>query len=303
MSTPSNPNRTPRGTARRDTPAPAATPPSSPVGGDTTPAPRTPPAPRRGGTGGFAGRYTSTVILGGVFLVLAVVLFFLTQNPDAGVINPTPTPTPAPVVWDLSTSTAQAIRIDTITQTVAVQSVNNQWQLTAPTNEPASQFQVGNVVDQLKKLQAQRVLTETDITKYGLDTPAITVTLVVSGAQQATNTLLVGKATIDGGSYYVKATSKPQVYVMANTLIEQLRSWTTTPPKAEPTPTPLVIVTLSPTPSETATPGLTGPVAPTKAADTPTGVTAATPTGLPVVTPTGVVVATPTGVTVATPTP
>ncbi len=295
MSTPSNPNRNPRGTTRRVTPASANTPPSSPVGQDNTPAPSTtPPAPRRGSSGGFAGRYTSTVVLGGVFLVLAVVLFFLTQNPNAGVINPTPAPTPAPVVWDLSTSTAQAIRIDTITQTVAVQSVNNQWQLTAPTNEPASQFQVGSVVDQLKKIEAQRALTETDITKYGLDAPAITVTLVVSGAQQATNTLLVGKATVDGGSYYVKVGGKPTVYVLTNTLIEQLRSWTTTPPKAEPTPTPLVIVTLSPTPSETATPGLSGPVQPPTVVATPTTASVATPTTLPVVTPTTANAATPT---------
>jgi hypothetical protein len=292
MSTPSNPNRTPRGAARRTTPPPAAPTPS--LADDTTPTPSTPtpPAPRRSSSGGFAGRYTSTVILGGVFLVLALALFFLTQNPQAGVINPTPTPTPAPVVWDLSASTAQAIRVDSITQTVAVQIVNNQWQLTAPTNEPASQFQVGTLADQLKKIQAQRTLTETDLTKYGLDSPVLTVTLVVSGATQTDNTLLVGKTTIDGGSYYVKAKDKPTIYVVLNSLIEQLRAWINVPPKAEPTPTPLVIITPSPTPSITPTPGVAGPVRPTDtaavaatpttaaapAAATPTTAAAATPT-------------------------
>jgi hypothetical protein len=282
MSTPGNPNRTPRGAARRTTPSPAPAPPPPPADDDdsitVTP---TPPAPRRAGSGGFAGRYTSTVILAAVFLVLALALFFLNQNPEAGVINPTPTPTPAPVVWDLSASTAQAVRVDTISQTVAVQIVNNQWQLTAPTNEPASQFQVGSVADQLKNLQAQRVLTETDLTKYGLDTPVLTVTLVVSGAQQTTNTLLVGKATIDGGSYYVKNKDKPEIYVVLNSLIEQIRSWITTPPKAEPTPTPLLIITPSPTPSVTPTPGVAGPVKPTDTAVPP-----ATPTRVPIPTPT-----------------
>ena len=153
--------------------------------------------------------------------------------------------------------------MDAITSTVAVQIVNNKWQLTAPTNEPASDFQVGTMADQLKKLQASRVLTETDLTKYGLDTPVLTVTLVVSGAQQTDNTLLVGKATIDGGSYYVKNKDKPEIYVVLNSVIEQLRSWLTTPPKAEPTPTPLVIITPSPTPTETPTPGEAGPVKPT----------------------------------------
>jgi hypothetical protein len=281
MSTPSNPNRTPRGAARRTTPSPASAPPPPPADDDdsitVTP---TPPAPRRAGSGGFAGRYTSTVILAAVFLVLALALFFLNQNPEAGVLNPTPTPTPQPVVWDLSGSTAQGVRVDTISQTVAVQIVNNQWQLTAPTNEPASQFQVGSVADQLKKIQAQRVLTETDLTKYGLDTPVLTVTLVVSGAAQTTNSLLVGKATIDGGSYYVKAKDKPEIYVLVNSLIEQVRSWITTPPKAEPTPTPLLIITPSPTPSETPTPGAAGPVRPTDTvpAATPTSVSIPTPT-------------------------
>lgn len=288
MSTPNNPNRTPRGAARRTTP-PSATPTPPPADdNDAINVASAPPAPRRAGSGGFAGRYTSTVILGGVFLLLALVLFFLNQNPQAGVLNPTPTPTPEPVVWDLSASTAQAIRVDTISQTVAVQIVNNQWQLTAPTNEPASQFQVGSVADQLKKLQASRVLTETDLTKYGLDTPVLTVTLVVSGAQQTTNTLLVGKTTIDGGSYYVKAKDKPAIYVMLNSLIEQVRSWTTTPPKAEPTPTPLLIITPSPTPSETPTPGVAGPARPTAtvAAATPTSGAAAVPTATLVPVPT-----------------
>lgn len=294
MSTPNNPNRTPRGAGRRTTPAPAAAPP--PSADDTEPSanPPTPPAARRASSGGFAGRYTSTVVLGAVFLVLALALFFLTQNPQAGVINPTPTPTPAPVVWDLSASTAQAIRVDTISQTVAVQIVNNQWQLTAPTNEPASQFQVGTIADQLKKIQADRVLTETDITKYGLDAPSLTVTLVVSGAAQTDNTLLVGQATIDGGSYYVKAKDKPQIYIMLNSLIEQLRSWITAPPKAEPTPTPLLIITPSPTPSVTPTPGAAGPVRPTA---TPAGVATATVVVAPAV-------ATPTtAAAAATPTP
>ena len=159
---------------------------------------------------------------------------------------------------------------------VAVQIVNNKWQLTAPTNEPASDFQVGTMADQLKKLQASRVLTETDLTKYGLDTPVLTVTLVVSGAQQTDNTLLVGKATTDGGSYLCEQRTSRDL-CRAEPVIEQLRSWLTTPPKAEPTPTPLVIITPAPRRPKPPPPGEAGPVKPTAGAATPTTVVAPAP--------------------------
>lgn len=245
----------------------------------------TPPPVRRSSRGGFAGRYTGTVIMVGVFALLAVALFALTNNPNAGVINPTPTATPPPTVWDLSAGTTQGLSVQSPTQTVAVQIVNNQWQLTAPTNEPASQFQVGAAADQLKNLQAQAVITTAgDLAQYGLNSPVLTITLVISGVTPTDNRLLVGGNTIDGGSYYVQVAGKPEVYTVLNTLIEQLRSWLTTPPKAEPTPTPLVVLSPVPTPTITPTPGApsSGPPAAgataTPAPASPTAAPAATPT-------------------------
>ena len=257
----------------------------------------TPPPVRRAGRGGVAGRYTGTVIMVGVFALLAVALFALTQNQNLGVVNPTPLPTPAPIVWDLSAGTTQGLVVQSPTQTVALQIVNNQWQLTAPTNEPASQFQVGAAADQAKNLQAQQVITApADLAQYGLNSPVLTITLVISGVTPTDNRLLVGGNTIDGGSYYVQVAGKPEVYTVLNTLIEQLRSWLTTPPKAEPTPTPLVV--LSPAP--TGTVELT-PIGPPVAGATPTA-PAASPTAGAVASPTAAS-ATATAAPAATPTP
>jgi hypothetical protein len=237
---------------------------------NSTPATPTPTPPvRRSSKGGFAGRYTGTVIMVGVFLLLAVALFALTNNPNAGVISPTPTAAPPPTVWNLSAGTTQGLVVQSPTGTVALQIVNNQWQLTAPTNEPASQFQVGAAADQLKNLQATQVITApADLAQYGLNSPVLTVTLVISGVTPPENRLLVGSSTIEGGSYYVQVAGQPYVYVVLNTLIEQLRSWLTTPPKAEPTPTPLVVASPVPTSPITGTVSLT-PIGPPAAGTTP----------------------------------
>jgi hypothetical protein len=271
----------------------------------STPEPNT-PVPRRTRQGGFAGRYTGTVIMLGVFLLLAVALFALTQNQNLGVVNPTATPTPTVTVWDLSAGTTQGLRVDSPTQTVALQVVNNQWQLTAPINEPASQFQVGAAADQLKTLQAQRVITSaTDLAQYGLDSPVLTVTLVMSGVTPTDNRLLVGDTTIEGGSYYVQVAGKPEVYTVLNTLIEQLRSWLTTPPKAEPTPTPLVVASPVPTGTVELTPiGPPAGTTPTQAAaEQPTAGAAASPTVANATATTGTTPAAATAAPATTPSP
>jgi hypothetical protein len=222
-------------------------------------------SPRRMKRGGFAGRYTSTIILGVIFLLLIGSVYLLTNNPNAGVINPTPTPTPLSSVWDLSAGTAQGLQVSSISQTVSVQIVNAQWQLTAPTNEPASQTQVDSAVSPLKKIDAQRLITNTaELSQYGLASPALTVTLVMSGVTPTQNQLLIGLATLDGGQYYVKTADKPQVYTILNTVVEQLKAWFTTPPKAEPTPTPLLVATPAPvvTGTVTTTLGLTPTILP-----------------------------------------
>src|SRR5262249_47509937 len=125
----------------------------------STPNPEPPLVPRRTSRGGFAGRYTGTIILVAVFVVLGGALVLLTNNPNVGVINPTPTVTPQPKVWDLSAGTTQGLRVDAVTGTVALQIVNNQWQITAPTNQPANQLDVGSAADQLKTLQATQAIT------------------------------------------------------------------------------------------------------------------------------------------------
>src|SRR5205085_809059 len=135
-------------------------------------APETPLVPRRTSRGGFAGRYTGTIILVAVFAVLAGALLLLTNNPSAGVINPTPTVTPPPTVWNLSAGTTQGLRVDAVTGTVALQIVGNQWQITAPTNQPANQLTVGSAAEQLKTLAATQVITgASDLSQYGLVSP------------------------------------------------------------------------------------------------------------------------------------
>ena len=243
----------------------------------------TPEMPRRvARKGGFAGRYTTTIILVGVLVVLAGALFLLNNNPNAGVLNATPTPTPPPTVWDLSAGTTQGVTVQTITQTVAFQIINNHWQITAPTNEPGDDYTIGSAAEQMKKLQATQVITAPqNLDQYGLVSPAITITMVMSGTPAVNNILQVGGTTIDGGSYYAKPAGQQAVYVVQNTLIEQMKGWLTTLPVAQPTPTPIVIITPSPTPTDTPTPLGGVPTETPTPAPPPAAVVTTTPTPSP----------------------
>src|SRR5438270_12478091 len=183
----------------------------------------------------MAGRNRTILILGGVLAVLAISGFWLSTTPVA----PTgPTPTPTVVVWDFSSTTAQGLVVQSMTSTLALQVVGDKWRITAPISAEADDLQVSQQVSQLKQLQATSKVGSNveNMDQYGLASPALTVTLVLSGTTPPQQQLLVGKANVDGSAYYVRASTSKDVYLVSNALIETLRTWLTDPPKAPPTP-------------------------------------------------------------------
>ncbi|MGI8589043.1 MAG: DUF4340 domain-containing protein [Chloroflexia bacterium] len=206
----------------------------------------------------MTGRMRAIIIFGVAFVLLAGATFWLSSTPVA-VTGPTPAPTV--VVWDYSSGTAEGISVQTVTGTIALQITNGKWRITAPVQQDADDLTVSQSAEQLKKPDAVQKLSSgvTDFKQYGLAPPQITVTLVLSGVTPPAHTLFVGKATVDGASYYVRPDNLDAVYLVANTTIEPLKSWLTTPPVALPTPTPLaptILPTLTPPITSTVT--LTG---------------------------------------------
>jgi len=222
-------------------------------------------------------RYRTTLILGGILIVLAAVAIFLSNN--KAVSTATATPTPVAYVWQ-DPNPVNAIDIVSGTNKVSLKKnpTAGTWAITQPVSKPADIFSVSGEADKLQNLQSQFSVTDTtDLTQFGLGPCAMAVTLTFSNTQGSQRSFTVGKTILDGSGYYIKPSDANLVYVVANITIEPLRSWLTNPPVETPSPTPLAvtIVPQTPTPTTTDTPGPGTPAAP---ASTSTA-TAATATG------------------------
>ena len=182
-----------------------------------------------------------------VLVALAGLAFFLNQqNFNAAV---TPTPEPARYVWE-ETEPVSAIDVMSGTQSVVLRQdlTTTVWSILEPISDTADVFQVGNIADSFKSLQATAIISEvTDLAQFGLDAQSTQVKVGFGSAGTTTHNLKLGKTTIDGSGYYAQADDTTDtVYVVSNGVIEPLKSWLTTPPKAQPTPTPLAL-TVAPT--------------------------------------------------------
>jgi hypothetical protein len=236
-------------------------------------------------------RYRTTLILLAVLVVLGALAFFLNNQSTA--TNVTPTPEPTQYVWR---DDNQVIGIDVLsgTQKVALRKnvTTTIWSIIEPVQAEADGFAVGSVADRLKELEATAIISNvTDLSQYELAAPGLTVTATFSDTQNTRRTIQIGGTTIDGAGYYAKQPDSNVVYVVSNALIEPLKSWLTTPPERQPTPTPLPQATIVPPPTNT-------PLG----AGTPTGATTTTPvTGTVTITSTAIVTGTTTVTGTATP--
>src|SRR5438477_10041508 len=98
--------------------------------------PTPPPAtPTRRPTSGPHSRMISMVVLGGAFVLLAGLAWFLTNNPATPVASTTAVPTV--VVWNFESATANELTVQSITKTVSLQVRNGAWQITAPIQHEA----------------------------------------------------------------------------------------------------------------------------------------------------------------------
>jgi uncharacterized protein DUF4340 len=225
-------------------------------------------------------RYRTTLILGGILIVLAAVAIFLSNN--KAVAPGTATPTPVPYVWQ-DPDPVNAIDIVSGTNKTSLKKNPSAgtWALTQPVSKPADLFTVSGEADKLQNLQSQFSVTDTtDLAQFGLGPGAMAVTLTFSNTQGSQRSFTVGKTILDGSGYYIKPSDANSVFVVANTTIEPLRSWLTSPPIETPSPTPLAvtIVPQTPTPTVTDTPAPGTPAAPgTTATATASTATATSP--------------------------
>lgn len=239
-------------------------------------------------------------------IVLVALAIFLSGRNAASPGTPTPTPA-LTYVWQ-DPNPVSAIQVVSGTKSLSLKKdvALGNWSITAPISQPADLFSVSGVADNLQKLQAQFSLTATtDLAQYGLDKDSLVVTVTFSDTAGTKRKLNIGNLTLDGSGYYVKGPDSNSVYVVSNGTIEPIRSWLTTPPIEQPTPTPPPFTIVAPTPTTNTTITNTNVLSGTT---TLTGTTAPVITSTVGITSTGTVTATsPMTITapvpVATPTP
>jgi hypothetical protein len=107
----------------------------------------------------------------------------------------------------------QGIEISRNGEKLALSRAANGWRLTAPLALPADDPSVARFLGELGELHAKQFVADvaTDLDRYGLATPALTVTLLGDGTNVLAQ-LLAGGADPSNGVRYAKSATEPFIY-------------------------------------------------------------------------------------------
>jgi hypothetical protein len=130
--------------------------------------------------------------------------------------------------------------------TVTVTKDGEDW-LLQPTAEPAERFRVNSLLVRVATLKANRRIAEPeDLEIYGLASPEMIMRLW--RPDDTLYELIIGGKTLNDAGTYARRPDDPAVYVLPNTVANDIEKMVTEPPKAPPTSTPFPTSTATPTP-------------------------------------------------------
>jgi protein-disulfide isomerase len=193
-----------------------------------------------------------TVILLIVSLVVIVAVLLITNPASAPSETATPVAGSGPVFGELDQTTITSITItnnETGEQTVVAKDEGGAWAITDATNSTdraTDHQQVTTALETFAALASSESFSADDLAVYGLDSPDYT--LVMTAADGATYTVLVGNQTPANPRYYALINDDPAtVYAVQQTQVNQLTNLIATPPYVPP-PTATATFTPSPNP-------------------------------------------------------
>lgn len=116
---------------------------------------------------------------------------------------------------------ADAVTITTTDRSVALAKSGDDWRLTKPVEAKADYGTVEGLIGRVQTAQMKAIADAegTDLKKYGLDQPEVTVTI---GAGSSRAALLVGKAG-EAGVFYAKDQARPMVFTVEASLVDELK--------------------------------------------------------------------------------
>jgi hypothetical protein len=194
--------------------------------------------------------YRVTAAALAVLVVLGGIVWFTEFRDKDSSSSAAAKPSDKPEVTVLKFDDKDTRKLEVATPDRRVQADRNEqgdWTL-QPSGEAGDRSRLSGVLFRLSSLNATRLVTDapSDLAQYGLDTPALTVT--VTQADGSTIGLLAGaKAPSESGTY-VKKPNEATVYLIANPLVTDLQGLVSQPPVAPPTPSPAPSAEPVPTP-------------------------------------------------------
>jgi hypothetical protein len=177
-------------------------------------------------------KFRTTGILLVVFVLLAGYVFLVEMKKQ-----PAATPVDKSTwILTLASDDVQKLMVTDAGQTMTLARDAGEWYIGDVGGELADAGRVGMVVDSLVDLRAARVLTQTSesLAAFGLENPAMTVVVVLSGGQE---TLWIGAKNPQGSQYYVQRKGQTPIYLVYASTVDDLKLLVSEPP-VQPTPTP-----------------------------------------------------------------
>jgi hypothetical protein len=167
----------------------------------------------------FRGLLVAVVVLA----ALGGFLYWSQKNPNALQPKTAEVPlTPALVHATDKTITGLTVQKRGAAPITLASNPSGKWAITAPIAAPANQGSVTNLLRDLTNLRAGAVIDDhaTDLNRYGLADPAISVDIAENGNR--TERLLVGDATPTNDGVYAMIPGSPRVYTIPSYVNETL---------------------------------------------------------------------------------
>jgi hypothetical protein len=156
------------------------------------------------------------LIAAAVLAVLAGLVYYSKQHPPSSSSPSTP---PTPKLVDVPEKSVQSIDLKKKDgSSVVLQREAGKWEITAPEKWKADQDSVTSLFSSLNPVSADSVVEDnaTDLRKYGLTTPSLTVTVHTNNGKS--DELVFGDDVPAGSLVYARVNQSPKVYAVASSV-------------------------------------------------------------------------------------
>jgi hypothetical protein len=157
------------------------------------------------------------VVAAALLAALSGAVWWAKRHPESA--SSTANTPPAPKLADISDSAVQQIELKKKDgSTVTLDRKNGKWSITAPESYSADQDAVSTIVSSLNPVTADGIVEDkpSDLTKYGLTTPTLTVTIKEKAGK--TDQLVFGDDVPAGSLVYARTNSRPAVYTVSSSV-------------------------------------------------------------------------------------